>query len=247
MTGAGRCFPKQADLFSCIPCQVKNLVHRMSSAGRHFPKQSDVFRNGWMLSAIYNTKSKNSPHQTSSTGRRFPKQADTFSCIQFQVQKLTTSDIQCRPTFSEMGRRFELLDKYWAGFLYISYLTFYFNQHPNSITWTTPGSDDVRYLVLTNIPDLATSKVEVDKAPTNFTLANCGTQNFMKEKKQYYAITSGAQVGVVKGVLMDSDTATVLIHRKCNHVHLLLLMSQPSTYLAGAQQLMSNTLTDVVG
>ncbi|KAF9487224.1 hypothetical protein BDN71DRAFT_1514186, partial [Pleurotus eryngii] len=51
------------------------------------------------------------------------------------------------------------LDKYWAGFLYISYLTFYFNQHPNSITWTTPGSDDVRYLVLTNISDLATSKV----------------------------------------------------------------------------------------
>ncbi|KAF9487371.1 hypothetical protein BDN71DRAFT_1436910, partial [Pleurotus eryngii] len=25
--------------------------------------------------------------------------------------------------------------------------------------------------------------------------------NFMKEKKQYYAITSGAQVGVVKGVV----------------------------------------------
>ncbi|KAF9491987.1 hypothetical protein BDN71DRAFT_1433593 [Pleurotus eryngii] len=88
----------------------------------------------------------------------------------------------------------------------------YYDTPLDSITWTTPGSDDVQYLVLTNIPDLATSKVEVDEAPTNFTLANCGTQNFVKEKKQYYAITSGAQVGVVKGVLMDSDTATVLIH-----------------------------------
>ncbi|KAF9490829.1 hypothetical protein BDN71DRAFT_1510918 [Pleurotus eryngii] len=83
-----------------------------------------------------------------------------------------------------------------------------YDQHPNSITWTAPGSDDVGYLVLTNIPDLATSKAEVDEAPTDFACVNCGAQNFMKEKKQYYAVTSGAQVGVVKGV----DTATVLIH-----------------------------------
>ncbi|KAF9491580.1 hypothetical protein BDN71DRAFT_1433881 [Pleurotus eryngii] len=77
----------------------------------------------------------------------------------------------------------------------------YYDTPLDSITWTTPGSDDVQYLVLMNIPDLATSKVEVDEAPTNFTLANCGTQNFVKEKKQYYAITSEAQVGVVKGVV----------------------------------------------
>ncbi|KAF7437492.1 hypothetical protein PC9H_004333 [Pleurotus ostreatus] len=83
-----------------------------------------------------------------------------------------------------------------------------YDQQPNSITWTTPGSDNVRYLVPTNIPDLATNKVEVDEAPTNFACANCGTQNFVKEKKQYYAVTSGAQVGVVKG----ANTATALIH-----------------------------------
>ncbi|KAJ8703436.1 hypothetical protein PTI98_002058 [Pleurotus ostreatus] len=65
-----------------------------------------------------------------------------------------------------------------------------YDQQPNSITWTTPGSDNVRYLVPTNIPDLATNK------------------NFVKEKKQYYAVTSGAQVGVVKG----ANTATALIH-----------------------------------
>ncbi|KAF9487648.1 hypothetical protein BDN71DRAFT_1594383 [Pleurotus eryngii] len=80
-----------------------------------------------------------------------------------------------------------------------------YDRDPLSITWTTAENDDVRYLVPTNMPELATGKAELDESPTSFTCANCGTQNFMKDKKQFYAVTCGTQVGVV-------DTSTALIH-----------------------------------
>lgn len=49
------------------------------------------------------------------------------------------------------------------------------------------------------MPELATAKVEIDASPTSFACANCGTQNFVKDKKQYYTVTCGTQVGVVQG------------------------------------------------
>ncbi|KAF4564897.1 hypothetical protein EYR40_011072 [Pleurotus pulmonarius] len=83
-----------------------------------------------------------------------------------------------------------------------------YDRDPLSISWTAAGDNEVRYLVPTNMPELATAKVEIDASPTSFACANCGTQNFVKDKKQYYTVTCGTQVGVVQG----ADTATALIN-----------------------------------
>ncbi|KAF4586541.1 hypothetical protein AB1N83_010842 [Pleurotus pulmonarius] len=84
-----------------------------------------------------------------------------------------------------------------------------YDQNPGSITWTAANSEEARYLVPTNMPELNTVKVDVDESPTDFACLQCGAQNFVKDRKQYYAVTLGQQVGVVQG----ADAGRALIDR----------------------------------
>ncbi|KAF9489043.1 hypothetical protein BDN71DRAFT_1435666 [Pleurotus eryngii] len=66
------------------------------------------------------------------------------------------------------------------------------------------------------------SRVKIDKSPTSFTCANCGAQNFVKDKKQYYAVTCKTQ-GVSLGFCCKAKavdhfqkgvrSGTVVIHK----------------------------------
>ncbi|KAF9492464.1 hypothetical protein BDN71DRAFT_1433240 [Pleurotus eryngii] len=161
MSGTGRHFAKQADIFSqqvagmsdgvVYNTKSKLSTHRLSGASQGFAKQADassqvqaeVLQNRPTLLAICNTKSKmvtlaagqlqadvlrdrlmlsampaevlrNGPTfsatpQISGASRCFVKQANAFSCTQYLVQNLGTSDVWCQPTFGEMGQHFQPL------------------------------------------------------------------------------------------------------------------------------------------
>ncbi|KAG9220167.1 hypothetical protein CCMSSC00406_0007138 [Pleurotus cornucopiae] len=77
-----------------------------------------------------------------------------------------------------------------------------FNDDPSAISWKAPGSDESRYLVPTNMSALDISPADVEPdvtSATNIVCGQCGALNYTKDPKQYYAVTAGSQVGVVKG------------------------------------------------
>ncbi|KAF9491981.1 hypothetical protein BDN71DRAFT_1433588 [Pleurotus eryngii] len=68
-----------------------------------------------------------------------------------------------------------------------------------------------------SILDISPADGEPDvTSATNIVCGQCGTLNYMKDPKQYYAVTAGSQVGVVKGVdvgrgLIDYISGSVVI------------------------------------
>ncbi|KAF4562993.1 hypothetical protein EYR40_007292 [Pleurotus pulmonarius] len=81
---------------------------------------------------------------------------------------------------------------------------------PAMITWSFPDNEaNKRYLVPTNVPDLSIAEAPPPdmSSATNIVCGACGALNYTKDKKQYYAVTAGTRVGVVKG----ADVARALI------------------------------------
>ncbi|KAF9490483.1 hypothetical protein BDN71DRAFT_1511229 [Pleurotus eryngii] len=86
------------------------------------------------------------------------------------------------------------------------------DQNPaGMITWSLPDNEaNKRYLVPTNDADLSITEAPTEpdmSSATNILCSSCGALNYTKDKKQYYAVTAGTQVGVVKG----ADVARALI------------------------------------